>query len=350
MAESASSSEKFMFSRRWRLNVKMLAAVFLVVALAGCSTTKKAPVEERQPQIDDRVTIAPRLPTASSAGTSTAQPQPQVVAGKTHTVRQGETLFSIAQQNSVDHRELAGWNDITDPSRLNAGQVLRLTPPEGYASATETDPGVTTAALQTVPPVTGAGSGTAVATTAAAGRGNVRTEPKAEKRPYSEQTLMAMSRSNEGTEATPPTTVTPSSTTTPPSSPAQTATASAGGVEWSWPTQGRVISTYSEKSSFKGIDIVGTIGQSVVASAAGRVVYVGSGLRGYGKLVIVKHNDTFLSVYAHNRELLVEQGQQVARGQKIAEMGNTDADQVKLHFEIRRDGKPVDPLQYLPAR
>jgi lipoprotein NlpD len=352
MAESALSFGMFKFFRHWRLGAKTLAMVFLALALTACSTTRQAPVEERQPQIDDRVTLASRLPTVSSAGTSTASPQ--AITGKTHTVRQGETLFSIAQQNNVEYRELAGWNNITDPSKLSAGQELRLTPPEGYVSAAAADPGVTTAPLQTVPPVASAGGGTTVASATTAERGNVKTGPKAEKQPYSEQALLAMSRANEGTEATTATATTPtpppSSTTTPQSSPPQTTTASAGGIDWSWPTQGKVVSTYSEKASFKGIDIVGNAGQPVVASAAGRVVYVGSGLRGYGKLVIVKHNDTFLSVYAHNRELLVEQGQQVTRGQKIAEMGNTDADQVKLHFEIRRDGKPVDPLQYLPAR
>ena len=105
---------------------------------------------------------------------------------------------------------------------------------------------------------------------------------------------------------------------------------------------------FSEAASLKGIDIAGTAGQPVAASAGGKVVYAGTGLRGYGKLIIIKHNGTFLSAYAHNRDILVKEGQQVVRGQKIAEMGNTDADQVKLHFEIRRHGKPVDPLRYLP--
>ena len=108
------------------------------------------------------------------------------------------------------------------------------------------------------------------------------------------------------------------------------------------------MTSFSEATSLKGIDIAGAAGQPVTAGAAGKVVYAGTGLRGYGKLIIVKHNDTYLSAYAHNREILVKEGQQVAKGQKIAEMGNTDADQVKLHFEIRRQGKPVDPLRYLP--
>jgi lipoprotein NlpD len=119
-------------------------------------------------------------------------------------------------------------------------------------------------------------------------------------------------------------------------------------LDWQWPAKGRVVAGFSETANLKGIDIAGTAGEPVYASAAGRVVYAGSGLRGYGKLVIIKHNKTYLSAYAHNREILVKEGQQVARGQKIAEMGSSDADQVKLHFEIRRLGKPMDPARYLP--
>jgi lipoprotein NlpD len=119
-------------------------------------------------------------------------------------------------------------------------------------------------------------------------------------------------------------------------------------LDWMWPAKGKLVTGFSDTANLKGIDIAGTAGQPIVASAAGRVVYAGTGLRGYGKLVIIKHNAKFLTAYAHNREILVKEGQQVARGQKIAEMGNTDADQVKLHFEIRRQGKPMDPLRYLP--
>ena len=119
-------------------------------------------------------------------------------------------------------------------------------------------------------------------------------------------------------------------------------------IDWVWPTAGKVVAGFSETANLKGIDISGSAGQAVVASAPGKVVYAGAGLRGYGKLIIVKHNATFLSAYAHNREILVKEGQAVARGQKIAEMGDTDANAVKLHFEIRRLGKPMDPLRYLP--
>ena len=339
--------------RHWRFCLKTLTAVFLTVTLIGCSTTRQAPVEERTPKIDDRVTIgSPRTPITANANTGATI----TATGKTHTVRQGETLFAIAQQNNVDYRELADWNNITDPAKLSAGQVLRLTPPEGRVNVVRAESGVTTAPLQTVPPVASGGGGATTTTPPPSlAIGGVKTEPKAEKQPYSEQALAAMSRaSDSATETTMPTTTpttpTTPTTTTPPSSSTPTATTASGGVDWSWPTQGKVTSTFTEKPSSKGIDIVGGIGQPVVAAGAGRVVFVGSALRGYGKMVIIKHNDTFLSVYAHNRELLVQQGQQVTRGQKIAEMGNTDTDQVKLHFEIRKNGDPVDPMQYLPPR
>jgi lipoprotein NlpD len=123
---------------------------------------------------------------------------------------------------------------------------------------------------------------------------------------------------------------------------------SSEGVSWSWPASGKIISTFNDSANLKGIAIAGKRGQPVLASAPGRVIFSGTGIRGFGKLIVIKHNDTFLSVYAHNNELLVKEGQNVAKGQKIAEMGSTDTDQVKLHFEIRRFGKPVDPVKLLP--
>jgi lipoprotein NlpD len=119
-------------------------------------------------------------------------------------------------------------------------------------------------------------------------------------------------------------------------------------IEWTWPTRGKVIGAFSDASN-KGIGIAGKLGQPIYASAPGRVIFSGTGIRGFGKLIVIKHNNTYLSVYAHNSELTVKEGQNVTRGQKIAEMGNTDSEQVKLHFEIRRFGKPIDPLKLLPA-
>jgi lipoprotein NlpD len=120
-------------------------------------------------------------------------------------------------------------------------------------------------------------------------------------------------------------------------------------VGWIWPAHGNLIAGFDEAKN-KGLDIAGKAGEPVFASADGRVVYAGAGLRGYGNLIILKHNNTYLTAYAHNQTLLVKEDQSVQKGQKIAEMGNSDADRVKLHFEIRRQGKPVDPARYLPAR
>jgi lipoprotein NlpD len=139
---------------------------------------------------------------------------------------------------------------------------------------------------------------------------------------------------------------------TPPVATSSAPPAAASGDEdvgWIWPAQGSLIAGFDEAKN-KGLDIAGKAGDSVLAAADGRVVYAGAGLRGYGNLIILKHNNTYLTAYAHNRTLLVKEDQSVQKGQKIAEMGNSDADRVKLHFEIRRQGKPVDPARYLPAR
>ncbi len=192
---------------------------------------------------------------------------------------------------------------------------------------------------------------------------NYKTQPKAVKEPYSEQALRDVQRGPASLPAAVPEPAAPPviarvdpkpAETSPPVTrvdPSKAAPGAADGddkVDWAWPAKGKIVTGFSEAASLKGIDIAGTSGQAVAASAGGKVVYAGTGLRGYGKLIIIKHNGTYLSAYAHNKEILVKEGQQVTRGQRIAEMGNTDADQVKLHFEIRRQGKPVDPLRYLP--
>jgi lipoprotein NlpD len=199
---------------------------------------------------------------------------------------------------------------------------------------------------------------------------NYKAQPKAVKEPYSEQALRDVARamsaqppapSPPAADATAPAVVAraeakPAPAPAPiPVTPAPAIAESRAAAEaddekldWAWPASGKLITGFSDTANLKGIDISGKAGQPVVASAAGKVVYAGTGIRGYGKLVIVKHSSTYLSAYAHNREIVVKEGQQVARGQKIAEMGNTDAEQVMLHFEIRRQGKPVDPLKYLP--
>ena len=365
------------------------------VVVTGCATRTRAPVEDR--------TLGRSAPArAPAAAPITAEPGNEALP-RTYTVKRGDTLHQIALDTGLDYRELAAWNNIENVNRIYVGQVLRLTPP-GAPSApgpvavepnagADTTTGVVTAPLRTPPPIGEAAPNAAVqppppaspsvaprapnatpnaATNATA---SVKTTPKAIKEPYSEQAVRDLNLAASAGPA-------PVKTAPPPAAPAKPATASeaapavatvpgsppagagstnsgsgtpgssapGGGdaLAWAWPAKGKIVTNFSETANLKGIDIAGTAGEPVRASAPGRVVYAGNGLRGYGKLIIIKHNDTYLSAYAHNREILVKEGQQVTRGQKIAEMGNTDADQVKLHFEIRRHGKPMDPTKYLP--
>jgi lipoprotein NlpD len=329
--------------------------------IAGCATRVPAPVVERTP-----LAVAPPAAAASPPAAVPAAPPPPAVP--TYMVKRGDTLRTIAQDKGVDVRQLAAWNNLDNPNKLQVGQVLRLAPPNvdnALPVPGPTDvagPGVTTAPLRSAPPVgetpAGAAAGAAApAPVAPAARNadNYKSSPKAIKEAYSAEAARDFARHAQGTAAAAPGDAPPvAAGAAPPASAPAVASASPplGGeddkLDWMWPAQGRIVGTFSETSNLKGIDIAGSAGTPVVASAAGKVVYAGSGLRGYGKLVIIKHNETYLSAYAHNREILVKEGEVVARGQKIAEMGNTDADQVKLHFEIRRLGKPMDPTRFLP--
>jgi lipoprotein NlpD len=276
-------------------------------------------------------------------------------------VKRGDTLYKIALDNGLDYRELAAWNSIENVNLIREGQVLRLAAPgDSAATAAGSDAGVTTAPLPSAPPVvTGDGhtvaAGTAPSVVSGARNSDTyKTQPQAVKEPYSEQALRDVQRSavpvaSRAPAAAPEPAPLPALARPEPKPDAKPAPADDDEkLGWIWPTAGKLVTGVSENPNLKGIDIAGTAGQSVVASAAGKVVYAGTGIRGYGKLVIIKHNATYLSAYAHNREILVKEGQQVTKGQKIAEMGNTDANQVKLHFEIRRQGTPMDPLKYLP--
>jgi lipoprotein NlpD len=252
---------------------------------------------------------------------------------ESYTVKPGDTLYMIALDNGLDYKELAEWNNLSNPNVIRVGQQLRLKPP---ASTVVTTP------LQTPPAAAGKPVTASAASPAADG---VVTQPKALKVPYSEQALAQWSGAAPAKPATPA--VAKADAPRPPEKPAAGADDDEK-VEWGWPVSGKVVSAFNEAANLKGIGIVGKLGQQVLASAPGKVLYSGDGIRGYGKLVIIKHNKVFLSVYAHNNQLTVKEGQNVVKGQKIAEMGSSDSDQVKLHFEIRRFGKPVDPVKLLP--
>ena len=254
-----------------------------------------------------------------------------------HIVKKGDTLYSIALDYGQDYRELAAWNNLEDPGLIKIDQRLRLFPPDSIGEAETAQPTPLPAPAATP----------------------VFSEPKARKLPYSEQALAQLKLPASRTAAT-STTVAPATAVPPVKSPtAATAHATPapketpsgdGKMIWEWPAQGKLLYGFGQGTNQKGVGIEGRSGQPVLAAAPGKVVYSGSGLRGYGKLIIIKHNASYLSVYAHNSQILVKEGQTVAKGQKIAEIGDSDSDRVALHFEIRRLGKPIDPLQYLPER
>jgi lipoprotein NlpD len=286
--------------------ISLLALLLLV---GGCTSTRhRAPVEDRTASARPAATAPAPVQVASSpaaqasAPTVTPPPAPAQVAFEAYVVKPGDTLIRIGLDSGQNWRDIARWNGLEEPFPLKVGQSLRVSPPEGQGD---------------VAPST---------TVAAAPRSDVRAP--------------ASPVAASGAASAAPAAATPSA--------ASTAAAESGPL-WSWPAAGPVLAGFNEASS-KGLSIGGNAGDAVTAAADGRVVYAGSGLRGYGNLVIVKHDATFLTAYAHNQALVVKEDQVVRRGQKIAEMGSTDADRVKLHFEIRRQGKPVDPARYLPAR
>lgn len=266
-------------------------AMVLTLLLAACSTpVNRAPVEDRG---TSALTGAPALQPVG------AQPLPGAEnAGKPgyYTVKAGDTLIRIGLESGQSWKDIARWNELADPNVIEVGQVLRVVPPETSAAGVAADQGVVT-------------------------------------RPVASSTVAPAA----------------SDSAQPSTSPAPKPVASAGDIRFVWPASGPVLTGFDESRN-KGMDIGGKAGDPVLAAADGRVVYAGAGLRGYGNLIILKHNNTYLTAYAHNQKLLVKEDQAVSRGQKIAEMGNSDTDRVKLHFEIRREGKPVDPARYLPAR
>jgi len=324
-----------------------IAIACAVLAVVGCASRPvQAPVLERAP---------------AAAAAPAARPQAEA-SPDLYTVRRGDTMFSIALDHGLDYKELAAWNNVVNPNLIRQGQQLRIKPPAAAQEAPVTVRPITTAGrveahpLGAQPGASGApvarppeALGTAAAGAPAISEGAIKSGPLARKLPYSPENVALLQRGDAPPPAPAPAIV-PAPAAAPVPEPAVKPDAAAEDedkVDWGWPVQGKVVAGFSEATN-KGLDIAAKLGDPVLASAPGRVVYSGSGLRGYGKLVIIKHNKTYLSAYAHNKEILVKEGQSVVKGQKIAEVGSTDTDSPKLHFEIRKLGKPVDPAKYLP--
>jgi len=310
-----------------------LLTLAALLALAGCAAgPTSAPVTDRRPA----PAPVPKPPAAQAA-------QVPGAPAATYIVKRGDTLYSIALEHGADYRDIARWNNIDDPSKLRAGQELRVASPEEK-------PAVQVGAARGSGPVESRALGGDAAARQGQGDGGTKTAPKALRLPYSEKNLALLSKSEPAAAPKPAAIarVEPPPVPAPRAEPAPAPERDPDAIEFIWPARGKLIAGFAESSS-KGIDIGGKPGDPVVAAAPGRVMYTGTGIRGYGKLIVIKHDNGFNSVYAHNREILVKEGQTVARGQRIAELGDSDADSPRLHFEIRKSGKPVDPARYLPG-
>lgn len=252
----------------------------VALGLTACST----PPRTKPATITDRST-----PVASA-------PTQEPVPPGFYRVKRGDTLIRIALDNGQSYRDIAAWNNITDPNLIEVDQVLRVKPPPSTAR-------VVTKPIEPIKPADSkASTDKKVATKKVEEKEVAAAEPKAD-------------------AVDPP-------------------------IKLSWPAKGKVVEEFNEAKN-KGIDIAGKMGEPIQAAADGKVVYAGNSLRGYGNLVIIKHDNTYLTAYAHNRTLVVKEGENVRKGQRIAEMGDSDANMVKLHFEVRMNGKPVNPMQYL---
>ncbi len=297
-------------------NRSLFAGITLAVVLviAGCSAPRgPAPVEDRGTMTRAPGATTPGGPpiTTDASGKPLAGIENYGKPGY-YAVRPGDSIRRIGSETGQRWQDIVRWNNLDNPDLIEVGQVLRVIPPTGASTAVATAPSTSSPAATeaTTKPVAPQASVTP-AVPASGASGNTK----------------------------PPVTASPSG----PSSSGD------DDLGWIWPASGSLIAGFDEAKN-KGYDISGKAGDPVLAAADGRVVYAGAGLRGYGNLIILKHNNTYLTAYAHNQTLLVKEDQSVQKGQKIAEMGNSDADRVKLHFEIRRQGKPVDPSRYLPNR
>jgi lipoprotein NlpD len=324
----------------WRGAIR-ISTLIVATAIVGCATTPPAEVEDRSFQSD--------VPTPSSeaiASTSTND-------NDRYRVQRGDTLYSIAFRRGMDYRDLASWNGIEAPYRIFVGQDLRMTSSRSVIASTSqpiasapTAEGVVTrgASDDSRPAKVTALSSSSVPTISAPASAP---PPKSSPPSVIEQPIPKP-------VTPPPAPIVAIAPPKPPETNAPVETAKpipAGNSTWRWPNSGAVIGTFvGGDQTRQGIDIAGKAGDPVTASADGDVVYSGNGLLGYGELIIIKHNANFLSAYGHNRKRLVQEGEKVRAGQQIAEMGSSASSRDELHFEIRKNGKPVNPLDYLPGR
>lgn len=337
-----------------------LAVAVFPLLLAGCASTP-APVVNHSFGGSSPPPAAQPSPAPSRSATITQGVQTFGLGGHAngtvgnagYTVAPGDTLYSIAFAHGVDARQLAALNGIPAPYTIHPGQVLRL-------KATPTPPVPPAGTVATTNTMTNAPSPTL-------GQPAPTQPPEPVFGPVTTQTMTASGVAPAGSaSASAPMTATVAPASSAPPPPAQAAapvvattptpppgaTRSVGGITWQWPASGKILGGFQAGSGGDGagVDIAGNVGDPVRAAASGTVVYSGNGLIGYGELIIIKHNDTFLSAYGHNSRRLVKEGENVSAGQEIALMGASGAPRVELHFEIRKDGKPVDPMGYLPSR
>ena len=313
--------------------MKKLLCILGVIALAGCATDMPAPVTERNPSSARPKTVtAPVRPAATLSASESG----------THTVQKGDTLYAIAFANNLDFQELARWNNLESVDIIRVGQVLRLTSPDSIAAAASKGVEIQPLKIDARPQAQALSEAPLVR------------EPQGVLLPYSEANwaLANAPPAPRPAPVPPPLVVQPAPVVPPvlavPPNPAVVTPGPTTVESWIWPANGALKGRFGEAGG-KGIDIVGERNSPILAAAPGRVVYSGAGLRGYGRLVIIKHPGEYLSAYAHNQDVLVKEGDTVNAGQKIALMGDSDADRVKLHFEIRQYGRPLDPLKYLPT-
>lgn len=310
-----------------RVGVTGLAAVLV---LSACSSSRgPAPVESRSVAKSGTVPVQRAGALLGSAAPAVSASSASVPDGF-YRIRKGETLIGISLDHGIAWRDLAAWNQIENPNLIEVDQLIRIKPPSGSRNAAAPTPQSQTAAEKSTS----------------------SDQRPAEIRPIGPTGPLASARPAPGTTAPaqpPGAQAAAPQATAPQSASAQLPRQIADAISLSWPSSGQVITQFADPG-YKGIAIAGAEGDPILAAGDGRVVYSGSGLRGYGNLVIVKHEGDFLTAYAHNKSILVAEGQTVKRGQKIAELGKSDSEIPKLHFEVRRSGKPVDPLKYLAQR